>query len=189
MLQAGRSRVRFPMRSLDFFSWPNPSSRTIALGPTQPLTEMSTRNVPGAKGWPARKAENLTAIGEAIVWKMWEPQPLAILCVSTTCYKDSFTFFYWICCYDIRVHICVRVFAYVCVCVCVGECVILPQTDLRSRSAECTKRHSISISVIQSYSCLNTSTYSVQTSNVWSNSSIITVARNRYLLFTVYCRN
>jgi hypothetical protein len=47
MLQAGRSRVRFPMRSLDFFIWPNPSSRTMALGSTQPLTEMSTRNLPG----------------------------------------------------------------------------------------------------------------------------------------------
>jgi hypothetical protein len=28
---------------------PNPSSRTMALGSTQPLTEMSTRNVPGGK--------------------------------------------------------------------------------------------------------------------------------------------
>jgi hypothetical protein len=27
-----------------FFSWPNPSSRTMALGSTQPLTEMSTGN-------------------------------------------------------------------------------------------------------------------------------------------------
>jgi hypothetical protein len=26
---------------------PNPSSRTIALGSTEPLTEMSTRNLPG----------------------------------------------------------------------------------------------------------------------------------------------
>jgi hypothetical protein len=31
----------------DFFNVPNPSSRTMALGPTQPLTEMSTRNLPG----------------------------------------------------------------------------------------------------------------------------------------------
>ena len=44
-LQAGRSRVRFPMVSLDFFHWHNPSSRTMVLGSTQPLTEMSTRNV------------------------------------------------------------------------------------------------------------------------------------------------
>ena len=44
-LQTGRSRVRFPMVSLDFFHWHNPSGRTMALGLTQPLTEMSTRNV------------------------------------------------------------------------------------------------------------------------------------------------
>jgi hypothetical protein len=30
-----------------FFNWPNPPSRTMALGSTQPLTEMSTRNLPG----------------------------------------------------------------------------------------------------------------------------------------------
>jgi hypothetical protein len=29
-----------------FFNLPNPSSRTMALGSTQPLTEMSTRNLP-----------------------------------------------------------------------------------------------------------------------------------------------
>jgi hypothetical protein len=29
---------------------------------TQPLTEMSTRNLPGGKGRPSRKADNLTAI-------------------------------------------------------------------------------------------------------------------------------
>jgi hypothetical protein len=28
---------------VDFFNWPNPSSRTMVLGSTQPLTEMSTR--------------------------------------------------------------------------------------------------------------------------------------------------
>jgi hypothetical protein len=44
MLQAGRSRVRVPMRRF-FFNLPIPSSRTMALGSTQPLTEMSTRNL------------------------------------------------------------------------------------------------------------------------------------------------
>jgi hypothetical protein len=34
----------------------------MALGSTQPLTEMSTRNIPGGEGRPARKADNLTAI-------------------------------------------------------------------------------------------------------------------------------
>jgi hypothetical protein len=39
----------------------------MALGSTQPLTEMSTRNIPGDKGRPACKADNLTAIYEPIV--------------------------------------------------------------------------------------------------------------------------
>jgi hypothetical protein len=55
---------------VDFFNVPNPSSRTVALGSTQPLTEMSTRNFPegeGVQGLPARKADNLTAICEPIV--------------------------------------------------------------------------------------------------------------------------
>jgi hypothetical protein len=33
----------------------------MALGSTQPLTEMSTRNLPGGKKWPAHKAGNFTA--------------------------------------------------------------------------------------------------------------------------------
>jgi hypothetical protein len=37
------------------------------LGSTQSLTEMSTRNLAGDKGRPARKADNLTAICEPIV--------------------------------------------------------------------------------------------------------------------------
>jgi hypothetical protein len=49
------------------FILPNLSSNTMALGLTQPLTEMSTRNIPGGKGRPARKADNLTAIFEPIV--------------------------------------------------------------------------------------------------------------------------
>jgi hypothetical protein len=66
MLQAGKLRVRVPMRWI-IFNWPNPSMRTMAPGSTQPLTEMSTRNLPGGKGWPGRKADNLTAICELIV--------------------------------------------------------------------------------------------------------------------------
>jgi hypothetical protein len=46
MLQAGRSRIRVPMRCF-IFNFLNPSSRTMALALTQPLTEMSTRNLPG----------------------------------------------------------------------------------------------------------------------------------------------
>jgi hypothetical protein len=66
MLQAGRSRVQVPMRRI-FFNLLNPSSHIMALGSTQLLTEMSTRNLPGNKGRPARKAGNLTAMCEPIV--------------------------------------------------------------------------------------------------------------------------
>jgi hypothetical protein len=49
------------------FNLPNPSSRTLALGLTQPLGEICIRNLPGGKGRSARKADNLTAICEPIV--------------------------------------------------------------------------------------------------------------------------
>jgi hypothetical protein len=39
----------------------------MALLPTQQLTEKSNRNIPGGKGRPAQKADNLTAIYEPIV--------------------------------------------------------------------------------------------------------------------------
>jgi hypothetical protein len=50
-----------------FFNLPNPSSRTMALGSTQPLTEMSTTNLPVGKGWPARRADKLNTTCEPIV--------------------------------------------------------------------------------------------------------------------------
>jgi hypothetical protein len=50
------------------FNCPNPSIRTMVLGPTQPLTEMSTGNVPRDKGRPARKADNHTATCERTVY-------------------------------------------------------------------------------------------------------------------------
>jgi hypothetical protein len=48
MVHDGRLRINIRM-SLNFLNLPNPSSCTVALGLTQPLTEMSTRNVPGGK--------------------------------------------------------------------------------------------------------------------------------------------
>jgi hypothetical protein len=64
----------------------------MVLGSFQPLTEMSTRNIPRSKGRPARKADNLTAVCEPIVYKMWDPQYLTTLLASTACYRDTFTF-------------------------------------------------------------------------------------------------
>jgi hypothetical protein len=39
----------------------------MALGSTQALTEMRTRNLPGSKALPALKVDNFTAIFEVIV--------------------------------------------------------------------------------------------------------------------------
>jgi hypothetical protein len=53
----------------------------MALESTQPLTEMSTRNLPGGKERPARRADNLAAI--------YGPKGLHGL------YRDNFTFFFF----------------------------------------------------------------------------------------------
>jgi hypothetical protein len=52
---------------IGFFNLSNPSRRTMALSSTQPLTEMSTRNLPVGNGRPARKSDNYTVICEPIV--------------------------------------------------------------------------------------------------------------------------
>jgi hypothetical protein len=71
MLEAGRSRVRFPV-SLDILI----DLILPAFESTQPLTEMSTSNLPGGNGRSAREPDNLTAVCEPIVYKMWEPRRL-----------------------------------------------------------------------------------------------------------------
>jgi hypothetical protein len=65
----------------------------MALGSTQPLTEMSTRNIAGGKGRPPHKTDNLTAICVPTALKMREPQRLTTLWASKACYRNSFTFF------------------------------------------------------------------------------------------------
>jgi hypothetical protein len=77
----------------------------MALGSTQSLTEMSTRIFLGVNGGrPTRKADNLTAVFERIVKKIWEPRRLTTLWVSTACYRDSFTFHLNM---DDRISICI----------------------------------------------------------------------------------
>jgi hypothetical protein len=55
------------MKSLEFFDLPNPSSRTMALGSTDPLTEMNTTNLPGSELRPGREGDNLTTICQPII--------------------------------------------------------------------------------------------------------------------------
>jgi hypothetical protein len=66
MLQTGRSRVQFPMRWI-FFTWPNPSSRTMALGSAQPLTEISTKKIPG--GVKRGRRIRLTTLLPSVSWR------------------------------------------------------------------------------------------------------------------------
>jgi hypothetical protein len=63
MLQAGRSSVRDP-DEVDFFNLHNPSRCIMALESTKLPTEMSTRNFPGVKRRPPRRADTLAATCE-----------------------------------------------------------------------------------------------------------------------------
>jgi hypothetical protein len=67
------------------FNLSNSSSRIMALGLTQPLIEMSTTYLPGGKGRPACKADNLT--GHLLA------DSLENVGASTACYKNSFLAF------------------------------------------------------------------------------------------------
>jgi len=64
------------------FHWHNPSGRTMALGLTQPLTEMSTRSISWGKRRPVRRADNLTTFMCRMSWNLgastsWNPQDLS----------------------------------------------------------------------------------------------------------------
>jgi hypothetical protein len=84
-------------------SWTRPSPARGAphtdefgsLGPEPSRTRESDSYVYGhLKGLPARKVDNLTAICEPIVYKIWESRHLTALWASTACYTDTFAFFY-----------------------------------------------------------------------------------------------
>jgi hypothetical protein len=95
MLQAGRSRVRVPMRWIFQLTWyfqPH-----YGLGSTQPLPyqESSWR----VNGWQPHRRLWVDCLE-----KMWEPRRLTTLWTITACYRDSFTFYLHI---DNRMVICV----------------------------------------------------------------------------------
>jgi hypothetical protein len=56
-----------PNEVVGFFNLPNPSSCTMALELTQPLTEMSTGNLPGGNEWSVLEADSLIAVYELTV--------------------------------------------------------------------------------------------------------------------------
>ena len=97
-LQTGRSRVRFPMVSLEFCHWHNPSGRTMTLGSTQSLTEMSTRNISlgGKGGWWVGLTTLPPSCADCL--GICEPQPPGTLRACPGLYRDCFpfTFYPWI---------------------------------------------------------------------------------------------
>ena len=95
-LQVRRSRVRFPMVSLEIFHWHNPSGRTMALG----LDSASNRNVYQenilrSKGGRCLGLTTLL-LSCADYHESWEPQPSGALRDCPGLYRDCFTFtFTW----------------------------------------------------------------------------------------------
>jgi hypothetical protein len=73
-----------------FVSLRSSSSRTMVLGSTQPLTEMSTRKLPGGKKRPARSADNLKMSENVGASTSRNPKGLHGL------YRDKFTLPYLI---------------------------------------------------------------------------------------------
>jgi hypothetical protein len=61
-----------PNGVVEFFIDINPSECTMALGSTQPLTDMSTGSISWGKMQPVRKADNLTTI-LCRRQEIWEP--------------------------------------------------------------------------------------------------------------------
>ena len=77
-----------PNGVIGIFHWRNPSGRTMALGSTQPLTEMSTRN--GGKGGRCVGMATL-APSCADCLEIWEPQPPGDVRACPRLHRNCFT--------------------------------------------------------------------------------------------------
>ena len=74
-----------------FFSDISPYDRTMALGSTQPLVKMSTRNIPGGKG--SRYVKLITSPPPcAKCHEIREPKPPGTLWATPSLLRDCFTF-------------------------------------------------------------------------------------------------
>jgi len=87
-----------PNGVIGMFHWHNPPSCTMALGLTQTLKEMSTRNISwrGGKDGQCTGLTTLSSSG-ANCLEIWEPQPPRTLTAYPVLYRDCFTltFAFW----------------------------------------------------------------------------------------------
>jgi hypothetical protein len=79
----------------------NPSGHTMALGLTQPLTKMSTRNISWGQRRPVHRADNLTTFMCLLSWNLetsnsWKPHGLSKP-VMGLLYLLGFDLCYWHC--------------------------------------------------------------------------------------------
>jgi hypothetical protein len=75
-------RYKPERRGFDLIPWHNRFGRTMALGSTQPLTEMSTRNISlGGGGGEGDRCVGLTTLPPSCAdcLEIWEPQPSGTL--------------------------------------------------------------------------------------------------------------
>jgi len=79
---------------IGIYHWHNPSSRTMFLGSTQSLTDMSTRSTSWGWRWPGLRADNLTTFMCRLSWNMgasasWNPQGLSRALMWLLCFASS----------------------------------------------------------------------------------------------------
>ena len=89
----GFSHVSLTPNVITIFHWHNPFGRTMVLGSTQPLTEMSTRNTSWVKGG---RCVGLTTLPPSCAncLEIWEPQTPQTLTACPGLQWDCFIFFY-----------------------------------------------------------------------------------------------